>query len=81
MSEDRIMHTQQNNGKCRSTAKTAVFIGATMTALTLLSGCLTSPYYGQIFNARTDLIPVSYTHLTLPTSAVAWWWGGGGGGG
>ena len=25
-------------------------------------------------------IPVSYTHLTLPTSAVAWWCGGGGGG-
>ena len=51
------MHTQRNNGKRPSIAKKAALIGATMTALILLSGCLTSPYYGQIFNARTDLIP------------------------
>ena len=51
------MHTQRNNGKRPSIAKKAALIGATMTALILLSGCLTSPYYGQIFNARTDPIP------------------------
>ena len=29
---------------------------------------------------RLVRLPVSYTHLTLPTSAVAWGCGGGGGG-
>ena len=26
------------------------------------------------------VVPVSYTHLTLPTTDVGWGWGGGGGG-
>lgn len=51
------MHTQPNKLKGRSIAIRCGMTGAVITALTLLGGCLTSPYYGQIFNARTDQIP------------------------
>lgn len=51
------MHTQANTLKGRSIAKKFGWTGAVITTLALFSGCLTSPYYGQVFNARTDQIP------------------------
>lgn len=51
------MQTHLNKLKGRSIVKRFGMTGAVTITLTLLGGCLTSPYYGQIFNARTDQIP------------------------
>lgn len=57
------MRTHLNNVKGRSIAKRFGMTGTVITAFTMLGGCLTSPYYGQIFNARTDQIPFEiWTH-------------------